>query len=356
MIKLKSLSAHDGDCFFINYGNGHNPLTNILIDGGRGRLVVQQLKSEIESIIEKGENIDLLVLSHIDEDHVKGLLDLFSLREFDKSCIKRVFFNSRELLSNKFGNGDLEEKQLEINKDNEEISFKQGESVGAFFQSADLIEEMVIVDSSSKPVNINKAVITILTPDEKSLKKLHTNWNKEFQKRETDKEIVAKSPDYGIEVEEIIKNQFKEDQAIVNGSSISFILEYEGKKILMLGDAHPSSVQKKLEELYGDEVIHFDLVKVSHHGSKANTSASLLAHIDCTNFLISCVKGNIHNFPHKEALSRIISSNHSKKQRTVFYFNYQGVGNDIFTREELIKYNVEIIENNRNGKVLTICL
>lgn len=355
MINLKSLPAHDGDCFIIQYGEEKKAFFNILVDGGRGQQVVRQLLCETEIINDKNENIDLLILTHIDADHIQGILKLFSNSSFNKNCIKKVLFNSRTLLSQKFDIRVVKDEQLEIVQAKDIISFKQGESLEAYLDDLN-IEKMKIVDSYSDPIEINNAVITILTPDEESLRKLYVNWDKEFQNEEVDNPISGMNTDYDTYLGDIIKNKFQEDRAIVNGSSISFILEYDGKRILMLADAHPSSVKDKIEELYGKDEVNFDLVKISHHGSKANTSDELLSHISCEKYLISSNSGNKHGFPHKEALSRIVYNNYSNNRETFFYLNYPNILDGIFTDEEIEKYAINFIEKKNDERVLTICL
>lgn len=357
MLSIKALSARDGDCFFIRYGNTESGVyTNILIDGGRGDKVVKQIKNEILRIQTEKESLDLLVLSHIDEDHIQGLLKLFSDDKFNKNCIKSILFNSRELLSKHYNDEMLEDSQLLIPKNKEEISFKQGQTLWKYIQTLNMSEETSLAHSACNAIELNGAVITIVSPNEEILTKLSDNWTREFRKNELDKEISAKRSDYKCGIEELLRNPFKEDCAIINGSSISFILEHEGKRILMLADSHPSLVRKKLEELYQGRETRFDFVKVSHHGSKANTSNDLLRLINCTNFLISVNKGNSHAFPHKEALSRIVNNNYNKGRSTNFYFNYSGIAENIFSEDELSKYKIICTEKKMDEEVLEIDL
>ncbi|WP_342081615.1 hypothetical protein IGJ32_000523 [Enterococcus sp. DIV1639a] len=352
MITVKALPAYDGDCLIVQYGE-EDQRTNLFVDGGQGQQVVRQLKEEIATISQKGECIDLLILTHIDADHIRGFLSLFSQSSFDKSCIKRVFFNSRKLLSQKFDTKVVYDDQLEIVQEKAEISFKQGESFDRYLEDLK-IEKMTVIDNSCQPKLLNGAKMTILTPDEASLRKLYTDWEKAIQKETRDQLISGRNVNNQGSVEELIKKAFQEDRAVANGSSISFILEYEGKRLLMLADAHPSTVTAKLKELYGEKELHFDLVKVAHHGSKANTSDDLLKQIECENYLISSNKGNRHGFPHKEALSRIVYHNYTKKRPTNFYFNYSDASEGLFTNEEIKKYGIQLIKKKMNERVLTI--
>ncbi|MDW3702869.1 hypothetical protein [Enterococcus faecium] len=181
MITVKALPAYDGDCLIVQYGE-EDQRTNLFVDGGQGQQVVRQLKEEIATISQKGECIDLLVLTHIDADHIRGFLSLFSQSSFDKSCIKRVFFNSRKLLSQKFDTKVVYDDQLEIVQEKSEISFKQGESFDRYLENL-RIEKMTVIDNSCQPKLLNGAKMTILTPDEASLRKLLDHEIKQQKKK-----------------------------------------------------------------------------------------------------------------------------------------------------------------------------
>ena len=141
----------------------------------------------------------------------------------------------------------------------------------------------------------------------------------------------------------MLQNELKEDTAIHNGSSIAFILEIEDKKMLFLGDAHPSVVVDSLINLeYSKEnKLSLDLIKVSHHGSKANISDELLDIIECDNFVIS-TDGSKHGLPNKETVARIIN----KHENCKIYFNYPDLINQIFTEDELTNNNFKTLDAN----------
>lgn len=355
MINLKALPAHDGDSFIIEFGEEETKKSNVIVDGGRGKQIVRELLRETNEITDNNQCVDLLVLTHIDADHIQGLLKLFELKNFNKECIRRVFFNSKSLLSEEFDTKIVEDNNLTINFAKEEISFKQGETFEKFLENLN-IEKMTLIDSSCEPIYINDAKLTILSPDKKNLNDLYVNWDKTFNKKKANKEIKGTNTDYNISIEEILKNPFIEDKAIANGSSISFILEYKSKRILLLGDSHPSVILNNIKKINDNKEIEFDLVKISHHGSKFNTSDELLKYINCENYLVSTNRDNKHGFPHKEALSRIVKNNFSKNLATYFYFNYSDIGNNIFSSEERKKYNIYICEKNNNERFLKISI
>ncbi|MDR6943644.1 MBL fold metallo-hydrolase [Mucilaginibacter pocheonensis] len=80
------------------------------------------------------------------------------------------------------------------------------------------------------------------------------------------------------------------DGAAANGSSIAFILEANGKKLLLLADAHAEMIMTQLNKVYGDDAnypIYFDAVKVAHHGSYRNNHPDLFKLIDSPKWLFS---------------------------------------------------------------------
>ncbi len=146
----------------------------------------------------------------------------------------------------------------------------------------------------------------------------------------------------------MLAEPFVEDDRAANGSSISFIIEYGDYKLLFLADAHPSIIVKNLEKYYQEEElpIKFDLIKVSHHGSKNNTNDELLKYIDSENFIFS-TNGHGHNHPDKETIARIIC------RETEFirnlYFNYPIDMLNGFKNADLMeKFKFKIIEELDN--------
>ena len=72
-----------------------------------------------------------------------------------------------------------------------------------------------------------------------------------------------------------------------------------------------------------------DYVKLSHHGSKSNTSIELLNLIRSDRFLISS-NSDSHQLPDKRCLARIIAC----KEKPALYFNYPELISKIFTEQD----------------------
>jgi beta-lactamase superfamily II metal-dependent hydrolase len=333
-VDVKFLKANNGDSIHISYNS-----KNIIIDSGIGAtfssrnanraIEYGELKNVIDDIKEKNEIIDLLIITHWDDDHIGGVLQWFKEDiESAKSLIKCIWFNSGTLINKHFNSQEASENVDEI-----DFPFDPNTSIrqGIFFEKLILdnnISNTHVINTDTNTDDILDGVeFTILSPTDTELKKLLTLWEKSPYNPYT-----SSNNDYDKSLNELLENEFKEDNAIHNGSSIAFILKIEDKKMLFLGDAHPSVVVSSLIELeYSKEKkLKIDFVKVSHHGSKANTSNELLELIECDKFIIS-TDNSKHALPNKETFARIIN----KHENCKLYFNYPNLIKKIFTDEEL---------------------
>jgi beta-lactamase superfamily II metal-dependent hydrolase len=75
MINLHVVQAEYGDCFILEPDQGKDKV-RVLIDGGPYQTFEKHLKPALQKL-RLGGKLDLLILSHIDNDHIIGLLDLF---------------------------------------------------------------------------------------------------------------------------------------------------------------------------------------------------------------------------------------------------------------------------------------
>ena len=79
---LDVLRARKGDCLMLHFGTEEDPHL-ILIDGGPSKVYEPFLKPRIEQIHEaRGIDehdplpVDVVMVSHVDDDHIKGILEL----------------------------------------------------------------------------------------------------------------------------------------------------------------------------------------------------------------------------------------------------------------------------------------
>jgi beta-lactamase superfamily II metal-dependent hydrolase len=74
MLKLHVVQAEYGDCIILVSGMANNS-TTVLIDGGPYQMIGKRLEPTLQKL-PIYSRLDLVVLSHIDNDHIIGLLDL----------------------------------------------------------------------------------------------------------------------------------------------------------------------------------------------------------------------------------------------------------------------------------------
>jgi glyoxylase-like metal-dependent hydrolase (beta-lactamase superfamily II) len=107
-MKIKFLNAFNGDAILLSFKDGNNN-RNILIDSGmpatyigkdkkKGKQKPGELMDVVKDIKNKGEKIDLLVMTHVDDDHIGGVLNWFKKDNHATELINEVWFNSGRLI------------------------------------------------------------------------------------------------------------------------------------------------------------------------------------------------------------------------------------------------------------------
>lgn len=337
MVNIRALKALNGDCIIVSYGKKRK--YNILIDGGQGRVCFRELSKYVNDIKRKGEKIDLLILTHIDSDHIDGILRLLSQKDFDFSIIEEMWFD--------FGN-DLSDVLIINDGDNKgslydntvEISWKQGIALEEKIHLEEIRRRIV---TKLEKFSVGDASLTILSPSKEVLKKL-SEQDKEQKIVTTE---IAYSNDYQKGIVELNQKEQERKVSLTNKSSIAFLFEVEKLKILFLGDADAEEIVKSLTELgYSkNNKLKIDFCKIAHYASRHNTSNELIQILECSNYIIS-TQQTTYGRPSKECLSRIICNSENE---VCFYCNYELDWNKIFTKEEFLQYKMKFLVLKQHG-------
>lgn len=330
-INIRVLKAFHGDCIFITVESG-TVTERILIDGGPqatfGAPPQGELRTLLSELERQGKHIDLVILTHVDDDHIGGLIKAFEVKDGLTKLARKVIFNSGRIIHEHFKVPVDPSKDITGNfTQSTNTSINQGNNLERLLKGLGIWHESVIKQGDK--YSLQSCELLFLTPNENELKKLLGKWEKEQASPFTS----ASNTDWKKGYKELLETDtFKEDNSTPNGSSISFILKVSGNNFLFLGDAHPSSITQGLAMLGHDaeSPIKAEMVKLSHHGSKANTSFELLSAIDCLRYVVS-TDATRHGLPNKMTFARI----HSKNANAVVLFNYKSVISSIYTNEEL---------------------
>ncbi len=341
------LPASHGDSILIK-GPFDGQNRNILIDGGPSsayeyRRRPKELKKTLEQIKDDGERVDLLVLSHVDDDHVGGLLAGFKNGGLLEELTDMVWFNSGKLIFEHFDKNYDQRNSIEFEATNTDedsfnlTSIRQGVKFEEYISGLGIWKEEIV--QAGMLIELFDVKFKILSPSPEKLEKLMTKWEEE----DPDSLTAGHGNDYDKSIDELLENDmFSEESSVHNGSSIAFIFEYDGKRILLLGDAHNDVIIESIKDLGHSPLdpLKVDYVKLSHHGSKYNTSPELLKLISCNNFIVS-TDGRKHGLPNKLTLARIID----EYEGVNIFFNYPGIIKDkIFSAEELSELEIQGVD------------
>jgi beta-lactamase superfamily II metal-dependent hydrolase len=341
-MKIKFLKADNGDSILISIIDSEKKNRNILIDGGikktyktdkgpKGKPEFGELKTVIDTIRNDNKFIDLLLITHIDEDHIGGIIKWFNDDVNAFKLIKEVWFNSGKGIAKFLKQSENKDLEHPINPDKTTLtSINQGIDFSKYItEKGILFTDIILQGNELKRFGYD---FKILSPNKPKLELLLKEW----KIKDPNLNTASKPSDYAKTIKEHLVNDiFSEDNAYPNGSSIAFILSKEDDNFLFLGDSHPSVIVEGLNKFkYSkDNQLIAKFVKLSHHGSKGNTNVELLKCINSKNYIVS-TNGSGDQHPNKQLLSRLIKENEDCN----IYFNYKDRMEMIFSDQDRLDY------------------
>lgn len=320
---IELLPALHGDCIWIEYGNRSNP-NRILIDGGPIG-AYEALDARINKLRPGNRKIELTIITHVDADHIEGVIRLIA-EKYNSLDFHKIWFNGWKHLETVPGM----------------LGPVQGEFVSALiskcigdgnWNTSDVFngktdpfkgKTLVVANDGLPPVaNLEGGMqLTLLSPTPEKLEKLRNKWITEVNEKgiepgDLDEALEQLREQHRLVPKGLLGGSFqlgderiKLDDKEANGSSLAMLAEYGGKSCLFLGDSHPDAIVQSLKKLGASKVLPMkvDAIKVSHHGSRGNTTPELLDLVSCKRFLISTNGSHFKNpHPHHETIDMIIS-------------------------------------------------
>ena len=301
-MKLTAVKAKHGDAFILTADGAR-----VLIDGGPSSVYDRFLREHLVTLDDgSGEppNIDLMMVSHIDADHIVGILDLtnemIEANEEDAAppvTITRAWVNT---FSDTLISSGLETKR--------EANALAAKVASAFDDDDDLVEAVdghtkLVLSSVSQGRNLRRNLktlavptnvrfrnrmalagadkgpwrkgdlsISIIGPTKKEVDRLKRRWAKDLPK------ILARE-------EKARAAAASLDRSVFNLSSIVCVAEANGKTMLLTGDARGDTILKWLEE--SDGAMEYDIFKLPHHGSDRNVTADMFEKITARHYVVS---------------------------------------------------------------------
>lgn len=324
--------ARKGDCSILHFGTPDEPGL-ILTDGGPSLVWTPHLKPRLAEIrkaqeLEEDEPlpVDLLMVSHIDDDHINGILELMGelinaadageplplrIRQLWHNSFDDIIGNTpKELLASvtaAFGaaglSGGLDTEGFDAG------TAKVLASVGQGFHLRDDAKKLKVpinktfngklvqAIGKAKALDMGKGLkVTVAGPMKPELLKLQKDHDAFLKKSQKEKEGPASLAAFT-------------DTSVANLSSIVVLAEAQNKRVLLTGDARGDKILKGLELvglLPAGGKMHVDILKVPHHGSDRNNETVFFERVTADHYVFS---GNgEHGNPERATLEMVLEA------------------------------------------------
>ena len=327
--------ARKGDCLIVHYGTKTEPGL-MLIDGGPADVYQPFLKPRLAEIRKaRGLSanatlpVDLLMVSHIDDDHIKGVLELtkemietqgpkpLRINGLWHNTFDDIIGNNpdklRAAVTASFGtaslSGDPEEVEgLDPDAAKVLASIDQGFRLRDDSRALKLRinpqfkGKVVIAKKNGKQVDMGKGLkFTVVGPMNDEVLALQQAHDEFLEKKEQKSEASLAA---------------FTDKSVPNLSSLVVLAEVGKKRILFTGDARGDKILDGLElvgllKKDGKSEIHVDVLKCPHHGSNRNIDPIFFRRITADHYIFS---GNgQHGNPERETLEMLLGERGDEK-------------------------------------------
>jgi len=332
---LKSYPAGKGDSFLLSWG-AVGDQKHLLIDGGMPG-TYRYIKTDLQSL----KKLNGVILTHVDYDHLGGFFKLLADQNSPVSKDFTVYMNTPSLALTP--------------QDDDKVDLEHGIKLDKKLGDIGIVSKPLYNGfASDNLLTIDDLQIKVLSPPQKVIDELLTKWSaedlyKQYQKEAQDSGKVGKPTDDPVSYEEVINSSetvHKWEVDLINSSSMAFIASYAGCAILFLGDANTELIVEELNRLgfNSSNRLKVDLVKLSHHGCKHNSSRALFSAIECDNYLISSNGAGPYYHPDRETIIRLAEYGKPVKGSPLnIYLNHNLDTSNFITTKEATEWKIDLI-------------
>lgn len=313
IFRVTMLPAAQGDATWLTVGDTsgvHHILIDTGVIGTAPALAAHALALRTE--FNQPVVISLMVLSHIDADHIAGApLFLSLLRELGIT-VHALWYNGYHQV---FG---IKEKPADT------LGAAIAEQVSAQARhlripiNPGLAADVALTTASSHslaPADLPGVSITVLGPDPARLRELKGAWSRNMRGTPgTEYEATYRR----LESDKLGAGRTGTDTAPANGLSIVLLIEYAGTGLLMTGDAFASDLLAALAALPAGRRRLIRYVKLPHHGSARNICPELVEQLVARHYLVS-TNGANGRHPDVGTIELIMA----RHPDATFHFNYE---------------------------------
>lgn len=340
LFTLEPLKAAEGDCLLLHWGTVDQPRIAV-IDGGPGRIYEKSLRPRLDEIVANREldrlQLDLVMISHVDNDHVVGIKKLLrrlqaeiesNAPQGDRTLsVRRLWHNTfNDVLGDSIDRyfqtltasvqasvggspnpqvvdalaGAFRERQGEPEDDAaadawdvaqvlaghgegrdvrlaHEFLFQRQQTaeLNSPFRNAQGGPTLITAEMTPTPVKVSGLEFTVVGPLATEIEALQREFDDYIQ-------------DKGLTAEAVLAAYA--DKSVKNLSSIVCLAELGGRSILFTGDARGDKILAGLEKrklLSPGGTLEVDVLKVPHHGSDRNVEPAFFSRVVADTYVFS---------------------------------------------------------------------
>lgn len=299
MLWLNVLQAEFGDALLLEHKPTGGSTHWYLVDGGPGSNYADNLKGVLEGVAKKGGSLDAVVLSHVDNDHVLGLIDLFDdLLQAQVAGtppvigVAELWHNSFELVPGDPGvENDVKAAFATAAASGASMEtfgasvLGQGEGFQLRIKALQLgltpnqpFPNQEIRTETAPVITRNGLTLRVVGPSGPNLDDLRDDWVEWLTTHEP--KIASGSPLAAASA----------DDSIPNLSSVCLLVTEGTRSALLTGDARGDHILDNLEALHiipKGGTLHVGLLKMPHHGSDRNSDPEFFERITADRYVFS---------------------------------------------------------------------
>lgn len=273
-LKVVLCDVGQGDAILLSYGS-----TQLLIDTGPDESVLTCLDKQLPFWDKK---IDVLVLTHFDDDHIGGFAQLTELYQIAYLFLPLTEYKDSEVFL------ELKSKIIALQE--------SGTIVKEPFLGQQIAFSKISHGYQAKYNSINNSLLlSFLTPFEFT--------QEEFNSLEEATLFLWQKPENNLSAQNLENLAYKNSD---NNGSIAIFAQFGEVKLLLLGDLEST---REVALLSNGLITEVDIQKVGHHGSNSSSSQEFLSKTRPEIALISCGLNNQFHHPNEDVLSRFLSIN-----------------------------------------------
>ena len=293
MFALSAINSFFGDSLLLEFGSANNP-RYILIDGGPATTYEKHLSNVLTKLKTDGHDLEFMVLSHVDTDHVTGLLDYVAeIRNGAANLpdVKGLWHNSFSQTIDTDGTlaprmqaalaaagvQAMSTSSIAINGISEGHQLRTQALAVPIPLNAGFASGLILADGGAPWLSGNLEII-IVGPTQANLDALREDWEEWLDNQE---EAINSGDPF------VMANS---DRSVPNLSSIQFLAKADGRTMLLTGDGRSDHLLQGLRQadlMSANDTLHVDLLKLPHHGSDRNVTKTFFKKVTADTYVAS---------------------------------------------------------------------